>query len=76
MLTHLVWSDEGDRMPREPKNIRRRQSDDGSWRLQFGVPGALRTSIGMKKNAATCAPAWTPSTSTSTASRGRTPATS
>ncbi len=45
MLTHFMGSDEGDRIPRVAEDIRRRQSDDGSWRMYYGAPGDLSTSI-------------------------------
>ena len=45
MLTHFLGSDEGDRIPRIAEDIRRRQSDDGSWRMYYGAPGDLSTSI-------------------------------
>ena len=45
MLTHFMGSDEGDRIPRVAEDIRRRQSADGSWRMYYGAPGDLSTSI-------------------------------
>ncbi|MYB84612.1 MAG: squalene--hopene cyclase, partial [Chloroflexi bacterium] len=45
MLTHFMGSDEGDRIPRVAEDIRRRQSEDGSWRMYYGAPGDLSTSI-------------------------------
>ena len=45
MLTHFMGSDEGDRIARVAEDIRRRQSDDGSWRMYYGAPGDLSTSI-------------------------------
>ena len=45
MLTHFMGSDEGDRIPRIAEDIRRRQSPDGSWRMYYGAPGDLSTSI-------------------------------
>ena len=45
MLTHFMGSDEGDRVPRIAEDIRRRQSADGSWRMYYGAPGDLSTSI-------------------------------
>ena len=45
MLTRFLGSDEGDRIPRIAEDIRRRQSDDGSWRMYYGAPGDLSTSI-------------------------------
>ena len=45
MLTHFMGSDEGDRVPRVAEDIRRRQSEDGSWRMYYGAPGDLSTSI-------------------------------
>ena len=45
MLTHFMGSDEGDRIPHVAEDIRRRQSADGSWRMYFGAPGDLSTSI-------------------------------
>ena len=45
MLSHFMGSDEGDRIPRVAEDIRRRQSADGSWRMYFGAPGDLSTSI-------------------------------
>ena len=34
-----------DRIPRVAEDIRRRQSEDGSWRMYYGAPGDLSTSI-------------------------------
>lgn len=45
MLTHFMGSDEGSRIPRVAEDIRRRQSEDGSWRMYYGAPGDLSTSI-------------------------------
>ena len=45
MLAHFMGSDEGDRIPRVAEDIRRRQSEDGSWRMYYGAPGDLSTSI-------------------------------
>ena len=45
MLTRFLGSDEGDRIPRIAEDIRRRQSADGSWRMYYGAPGDLSTSI-------------------------------
>ena len=45
MLTHFLGSDEGGRIPRIAEDIRRRQSADGSWRMYYGAPGDLSTSI-------------------------------
>ena len=45
MLTHFMESDECDRIPRVAEDIRRRQSADGSWRMYYGAPGDLSTSI-------------------------------
>ncbi len=45
MLTHFMGSDEGDRISRVAEDIRRRQSADGSWRMYYGAPGDLSTSI-------------------------------
>ena len=45
MLTHFMGSDEGDRICRVAEDIRRRQSADGSWRMYYGAPGDLSTSI-------------------------------
>ena len=45
MLTHFMGSEEGDRIPRIAEDIRRRQSADGSWRMYYGAPGDLSTSI-------------------------------
>ena len=45
MLTHFMGSDEGDRIPQIAEDIRRRQSPDGSWRMYYGAPGDLSTSI-------------------------------
>ena len=45
MLTHFMGSDEADRIPRVAEDIRRRQSEDGSWRMYYGAPGDLSTSI-------------------------------
>ena len=45
MLTHFMGSDEADRIPRVAEDIRRRQSEDGSWRMYHGAPGDLSTSI-------------------------------
>ena len=45
MLTQFLGSDEGDRIPRIAEDIRRRQSADGSWRMYYGAPGDLSTSI-------------------------------
>jgi squalene-hopene/tetraprenyl-beta-curcumene cyclase len=45
MLTHFLRSDEGDRIGRVATDIRRRQSPDGSWRMYYGAPGDLSTTI-------------------------------
>ena len=45
MLTRFLGSDEGDRIPRVAADIRRRQQPDGSWRMYFGAPGDLSTTI-------------------------------
>ena len=45
MLTHFMGSDEGGRIIRVAEDIRRRQSADGSWRMYYGAPGDLSTSI-------------------------------
>ena len=45
MLTYFMGSDEGGRIPRIAEDIRRRQSPDGSWRMYYGAPGDLSTSI-------------------------------
>ncbi len=45
MLTRFLGSDEGDRIPRVAEDIRRRQLADGSWRVYYGAPGDLSTSI-------------------------------
>ncbi|MCY4448217.1 MAG: squalene--hopene cyclase [Chloroflexi bacterium] len=45
MLTHFMGSDEGGRITRVAEDIRRRQSGDGSWRMYYGAPGDLSTSI-------------------------------
>ena len=45
MLTRFLGSDEGDRIPRVAEDIRRRQQADGSWRVYYGAPGDLSTSI-------------------------------
>ena len=45
MLTRFLGSEEGDRIPRVAEDIRRRQTDDGSWRTYYGAPGDLSNSI-------------------------------
>ncbi len=45
MLARFMGSDEGGRIPRVAEDIRRRQSPDGSWRMYYGAPGDLSTSI-------------------------------
>ena len=45
MLTSFLGSDEGDRISRVATDIRRRQQPDGSWRMYFGAPGDLSTTI-------------------------------
>ncbi len=45
MLARFLGSDEGDRIPRVAEDIRRRQLLDGSWRMYYGAPGDLSTSI-------------------------------
>ena len=45
MLTHFLGSNEGDRIPKVAEDIRRRQSPDGSWRMYYGAPGDLSTTI-------------------------------
>jgi squalene-hopene/tetraprenyl-beta-curcumene cyclase len=45
MLTSFLGSDEGDRIPRVAEDIRRRQSPDGSWRMYYGAPGDLSTTV-------------------------------
>ena len=45
MLTRFLGSDEGGRIPRVAEDIRRRQLLDGSWRMYYGAPGDLSTSI-------------------------------
>ncbi len=45
MLTRFLGSDEGDRIGRVAADIRRRQQCDGSWRMYFGAPGDLSTTI-------------------------------
>ena len=45
MLTHFMGADEGNRILRVAEDIRRRQSEDGSWRMYYGAPGDLSTSI-------------------------------
>ncbi|MCY4625613.1 MAG: squalene--hopene cyclase [Chloroflexi bacterium] len=45
MLTRFLGSEEGDRIPRVAEDIRRRQAPDGSWRMYYGAPGDLSTSI-------------------------------
>ena len=45
MLTHFMGSDESGRITRVAEDIRRRQSADGSWRMYYGAPGDLSTSI-------------------------------
>ena len=45
MLTHFLRSDEGDRIRKVANDIRSRQSPDGSWRMYYGAPGDLSTTI-------------------------------
>ena len=45
MLARFMGSDEGGRIPLVAEDIRRRQSPDGSWRMYYGAPGDLSTSI-------------------------------
>ena len=45
MVTHFLGSEEGDRIPKIATDIRRRQSSDGSWRMYYGAPGDLSTTI-------------------------------
>ncbi|MDA0797991.1 MAG: squalene--hopene cyclase [Chloroflexi bacterium] len=45
MLTRFLGSDEGERILRVAEDIRRRQSPDGSWRMYYGAPGDLSTTI-------------------------------
>ncbi|MYC37882.1 MAG: squalene--hopene cyclase [Chloroflexi bacterium] len=45
MLTRFMGSDEGERIPLIAEDIRRRQSPDGSWRMYYGAPGDLSTSV-------------------------------
>jgi len=45
MLTHFLGSDEGDRIFMVAEDIRRRQSPDGSWRMYYGGPGDLSTTV-------------------------------
>ena len=45
MLTYWLASDEGDRIAKVAEDIRRRQSPDGSWRMYYGGPGDLSTTI-------------------------------
>ena len=45
MLTRFLGSDEGDRIPKVAEDIRRRQGDDGAWRMYYGAPGDLSTTI-------------------------------
>jgi squalene-hopene/tetraprenyl-beta-curcumene cyclase len=45
MLTRFLGSDEGQRIQQVAEDIRRRQSPDGSWRMYYGAPGDLSTTI-------------------------------
>ena len=45
MLTRFLGSEEGERIPRVAEDIRRRQQQDGSWRMYYGAPGDLSTSV-------------------------------
>jgi squalene-hopene/tetraprenyl-beta-curcumene cyclase len=49
LLMHWLRADvldgEGDRLSRVAEDLRRRQADDGSWRMYYGAPGDLSTTI-------------------------------
>ena len=45
LLAHWLGSDEGDRLGRVAEDLRRRQAGDGSWRMYYGAPGDLSTTI-------------------------------
>ncbi|MEX2431123.1 MAG: squalene--hopene cyclase [Dehalococcoidia bacterium] len=45
LLTHYLASDEGDRPAKAAVDIRRRQGKDGAWRMYYGAPGDLSTTI-------------------------------
>ena len=45
MLLRFLGVDAGDRIARVAEDIRRRQQPDGSWRMYYGAPGDLSTSV-------------------------------
>jgi squalene-hopene/tetraprenyl-beta-curcumene cyclase len=45
LLAHFLRSDEGKRIAQIAEDIRRRQSQDGSWCMYYGAPGDLSTTI-------------------------------
>ena len=45
MLARFMGADDDGRIPLVAEDIRRRQSPDGSWRMYYGAPGDLSTSI-------------------------------
>ncbi|MEX2598565.1 MAG: squalene--hopene cyclase, partial [Dehalococcoidia bacterium] len=45
LLLHYLRVDERERVAKVATDIRRRQGEDGSWRMYFGAPGDLSTSI-------------------------------
>ena len=45
MLLRFLGVEAGDRIARVAEDIRRRQQPDGSWRMYYGAPGDLSTSV-------------------------------